>query len=64
MEVAFIYSIVLSTDLLGAIFQYGDPKYKTSLEPLIIALSLWTVIIVAGRLDRPGAGKEKVSAAP
>jgi len=62
-EVVFIYSIVLSTNLLGAVIQYGDPSYKISFEPLIIGISLWVIISFTGWLDRSDEGTEKFSAA-
>lgn len=53
-EVIFIYLLVFFTDLAQAIFTVGDPRYKTSVEPLIIGISLWIAALILFRMHVPG----------
>ncbi|MEA1997560.1 MAG: hypothetical protein U9N45_07960, partial [Gemmatimonadota bacterium] len=58
LETVFIYCLVLSTAFIQALVQYSEnPRFKTSVEPLIICMAVWIAIKFFARRRKSPEGR-------
>ncbi|MFH1071131.1 MAG: hypothetical protein V1794_16040 [Candidatus Glassbacteria bacterium] len=61
LEILFIYAAVFSANILDSIFSFGEPRHKTSFEPLIFGAVIWLAFAQYRRWktieSKEGAGK-------